>query len=230
MKKQTKISLWVVGGLVVLGGVAVAVGPSLYSAYADSQASAPPTLDPSIPAGESQVDVDNLSGTWQVGADSFAGYRVNEVLSGTPAVVTGRTGKVTGSVTVDGLTLSAATITVDVGSIATDQPPRDAYFRDNALQVSQFPTATFTLTAPIAADKPEAGKPQSFEATGDLMLHGVTKPVTVKLEAALTQAGGQVTGSIPITFADYGVQAPSLGFVEVEKTGSVEFLLNLSQK
>ncbi len=41
--------------------------------------------------------------------------------------------------------------------------------------------------------------------------------------------GGQLSGSIPITFADYGVTAPSLGFVTVEKTGSVEFLLNLEK-
>nr|WP_245542796.1 hypothetical protein [Pseudoclavibacter soli] len=36
-------------------------------------------------------------------------------------------------------------------------------------------------------------------------------------------------GSIPITFADFGVTAPSLGFVSVEDHGEVEFLLNLAQ-
>jgi hypothetical protein len=45
----------------------------------------------------------------------------------------------------------------------------------------------------------------------------------------LTATGGQVSGSIPITFEDYGVEAPSLGFVEVEDQGFVEFLLNVEQ-
>jgi polyisoprenoid-binding protein YceI len=74
------------------------------------------------------------------------------------------------------------------------------------------------------------GQPQSFTATGELMLHGVTKTVTVTLDTVLTGHGGQVTGRIPITFSDFGVQAPNIEFVTVEGTGSVEFLLNLTQK
>lgn len=37
----------------------------------------------------------------------------------------------------------------------------------------------------------------------------------------------QVIGSIPITFADFDVEAPSLGFVTVEDEGSIEFSLQL---
>ncbi len=35
---------------------------------------------------------------------------------------------------------------------------------------------------------------------------------------------------IPITFADFGVEAPSLGFVKVEPQGFVEFELNLTKQ
>jgi hypothetical protein len=34
-----------------------------------------------------------------------------------------------------------------------------------------------------------------------------------------------VSGSIPVTFSDYGVEAPSLGFVSVQDKGTVEFLV-----
>jgi hypothetical protein len=37
----------------------------------------------------------------------------------------------------------------------------------------------------------------------------------------------QVIGSVPVTFADFGVEAPSLGFVTVEDEGSIEFSLQL---
>lgn len=230
MKKKTKVALWIGAGLVVLGSTALVVGPYLYVGYQSSVASAPPVLDPTATASATTVNVDHLSGAWTVGGGSFAGYRVKEVLLGQNATVTGRTSSVTGSLTVKGVTVTAATISVDVGGIATTEPARDAYFRDTALQVSQFPQATFTLTKPVAVVRPTPGLPQSFTATGELMLHGVTKTVTVTLDAVLTGHGGQVTGSIPITFSEFGVQAPSLGFVKVERAGSIEFLLNLTQQ
>ena len=64
----------------------------------------------------------------------------------------------------------------------------------------------------------------------ELMLHGVTKTVTVMLNPVLTGRGVQVTGSIPITSSDCGWPAPSVGFVTVESAGSIEFLLNLTQE
>ena len=78
-----------------------------------------------------------------------------------------------------------------------------------------------THAAEIAAD----GEVASVEATGDLTMHGVTQSVTVDLQAALSGDGVQVSGSIPVTFSDYGVQAPDLGFVSVEDSGTVEFLV-----
>ena len=229
MKKKTKVALWIGAGLVVLGSTALVVGPYLYVGYQSTVVSAPPVLD-STTAATTTVNVDHLSGTWTVGSGSFAGYRVKEVLVGQNTTVTGRTKTVTGTATVTGVTVTAATVSVDVGSIATTEPARDTYFRDTALQVNQFPTATFTCTNPVAVVRPTAGQPQSFTTTGELTLHGVTKTVTVTLNAVLTSHGGQVTGSIPITFNDFGVQAPSLGFVTVENTGSIEFLLNLTQQ
>jgi len=62
------------------------------------------------------------------------------------------------------------------------------------------------------------------------MLHGVTKTVTVMLNPVQTGRGGQVTGSIPITFSDCGGPAPGVGSVSVESAGSIEFLLNLTQE
>jgi hypothetical protein len=45
MQKKTRIGLWIAGGLIVLvGGVAVAFGPSIYAGYANSAAEAAPTI------------------------------------------------------------------------------------------------------------------------------------------------------------------------------------------
>ncbi|MEC5183762.1 polyisoprenoid-binding protein YceI [Cryobacterium sp. MP_3.1] len=234
MQKKTKIGLWIAGGVVVIGGAALAFGPAVYADYANSTVEAAPTIAAGTPGttdagAATEVNADDLSGTWSVAADSFAGYRVDEVLQGNDVTVTGRTTDVTGELTVDNLSLTAATITVDVASIATDEGARDAYFRDSAMEADAFPTATFTLTAPVTLEAPVAGVAQTLSATGELTLHGVTQPVTVELQAALTETGGQVVGSIPITFSDYGVDAPDLGFVSVEDAGSVEFELFVAQ-
>ena len=224
MQKKTKIILGTSAAVVVVLGVTAAVaGPVFYRDVIVGAPAAAPSV--SAAPADSTLDTSDLSGDWAIGTGSTAGYRVDEVLNGTDVTVVGTTEDVTGTITVDGSTLSAATVTVDVASIATDQPPRDSYFRDEAMQVSQFPDATFTLTQPIDAAVPASGEVATVDATGELTMHGVTQTVTVPLQAALSGDGVQVSGSIPVTFSDYGVEAPSLGFVSVQDKGTVEFLV-----
>ncbi|WP_277209358.1 YceI family protein [Isoptericola croceus] len=231
MQKRTKIVLSVVASVVVLGVIAAFAGPVVYRDLIVGEAAAEPTVSaaPSTEATSDGGTLDDLSGTWEVADGSEAGYRVDEVLNGTDVTVTGRTDQVTGTLTVDGLTLSAAEITVDVASIATDQANRDEYFRSTAMRTDEHPTATFTLAEPVTLDgAPTPGAVTTVETTGDLTLAGVTQTVTVELQVVLDAAEGQVAGSIPVTFADYDVEAPDLGFVLVEPTGFVEFQLSLA--
>ncbi|WP_345817876.1 YceI family protein [Leifsonia aquatica] len=230
MKKSSKIWISVAAGVVVLGVAGAIAAPYVYRDLIAAPADAVPTIALTTdPDAKTTIDTSDLSGDWQVGASSYAGYRVDEVLNGVNVTVTGRTADVAGSFTVDTLTLTKATVTVKVGTIATDEPNRDDYFRSTALQTDRYPEATFVLADPISVSAPAAGTAQTVTATGTLTLHGVSKAVTADLQVGLNGNGGQLSGSIPITFADYGVTAPSLGFVTVEKTGSIEFLLNLKK-
>jgi polyisoprenoid-binding protein YceI len=225
MSRRAKILLAIAGGLVLLAVIAAFAVPRIYaSVMEDSAAEAPSvSLEPETSTVE---DASDLTGTWTVGEGSYAGYRLDEVLNGTDVTVTGRTEQVTGELTIDGLTLSAATITVDMASIATDNGNRDEYFRNDALETDQYPEATFVLTEPVeATGAPVAGETQTLSVTGELTVHGVTQTVTAELEAGLSGDGGQIAGSIPITFEDFGVTPPDLGFVSVEPTGFIEFLL-----
>ncbi|NIJ03989.1 YceI family protein [Frigoribacterium faeni] len=225
MKKKTGIVLGVAAVVVVGVGVTAAVaGPAFYRDVIVGEPEAAPTV--SVTPGATTIDTSDLSGTWAVGDGSTAGYRVDEVLNGTDVTVVGSTDQVTGSVTVDGDAVTAATVEVDVASIATDSANRDGYFRDDAMEASTYPTATFVLSEPIDAGVPADGEVETVEATGDLTMHGVTKSVTVSLQAALSGDGVQVSGSVPVTFSDFGVEAPSFGFVQVEDSGTVEFLVS----
>ena len=232
MQKRTKIiTASIIAGVLVLGATAAIAGPIVYRDVIVGEAEAAPsvTTAPSATAAAG-TEASDLTGEWTVADGSFAGYRVDELLNSTDVTVTGRTSEVTGGFTVDGLSLTAASIEVDVASIATDSGNRDEYFRSSALRVDEFPTATFVLTEPISVDAaPVVGGVQTVQATGELTLAGVTRTVTVDLDAVWNGSDGQVAGSIPITFADFGVEAPNLGFVSVEPDGFVEFSLVLAR-
>lgn len=230
MSKRTKIAIAVVVGIVAVGVLAVTAGPVVYRDFLAPPPAETPLLtadDTTLSMGDdAPLDAASLSGTWNLSEGSVAGYRVDEVLNGTDVTVTGRTSQVEGTLTVSELTLTGAEFTVDVGSISTDSPPRDSYFRDTALRASEHPTATFRLTQPtVAAQAPIVGETVEQQFVGELTIAGITKPVAFTAQVRTDGATAEVAGQIPIAFSDFGVQAPSLGFVSVENEGFVEFEL-----
>ena len=209
--------------------------------YARSQAgteAAPLSLAPS-PAATAADEADGSpsgaqgtttgavqDGTYAVDTASQAGYRVDEVLSGQDVTVVGRTGDVRGEVTVEDGMLTAASIEVDMTTVETDDSGRDRQFL-RILDTSEHPTATFVLSAPIDLSG-LAGGTATVEAAGTLTIKGVPREVVATLDARTTGDGAEVSGSIPVTFSDFGVAAPNLGFVTVEDAGTIEMLLDLT--
>lgn len=219
--RRTWIVAGSIAGVVVVGAVA---GPLVYAALQPEAAPAATVQVQDSDAPLSQA----TDGTWTIGSGSSAGYRVDEVLNGADVTVVGTTDQVSGSLEVSGGDLTSAEVDVDVASIATDSGRRDSYFRDSVMEVGTHPTATFAVDQ--AVDLPElTGTPVTVPVAGSLTVHGVTQQVTVDLSVVRTADGVQASGSIPVTFADYGVTAPDLGFVSVQDTGSIEFFLSLTQ-
>ncbi|WP_115788363.1 YceI family protein [Arthrobacter silvisoli] len=221
-----------VAAVAVLAALAAIFGPQL---YARSQGPAPAPLSvagssstasgaTSSPAASDSSD----DGTWNVASASQAGYRIKEVLNGADVTVVGRTERVTGSATVSGTQLTAAKIDVEVASIATDSGNRDNYFRGNVMKADTFPTATFTLGSPVSIPALSSA-PAAVEVKGTLELAGQKRDVTAKLQVVRDGAQVSVSGTIDLVLADFGITAPDLGFVKVENTGSVEFLVHLDK-
>lgn len=236
MKKSQLVLLCSGTALLAIIAVVAIAGPQLYRDYIAPPAADAPTLStaddmPEMGTGGALTPAE-LAGDWAVASGSEAGYRVDEVLNGTHVTVTGRTDEVSGSFVIDdtGLTLSSAELTVDVDSIATDQPQRDNYFRTQALRTQEFPEATFVLVDPVTLDAvPASGEVVTATVTGDLTIAGVTRRVTADVEVRSDGTTAELAGSIPIVFADFGVEAPSLGFVQVDGDGFVEFQLTATR-
>lgn len=227
VRRRRRIA-WLVGAVVVVVA-GVLGGPYLYIHVFDNNEAAPLTINSNGSAASTAVPVD---GTWKVGSGSQAGYRVHETLVGQSTTAVGRTGNVTGTATISGSQLTTAVFTVDMATVASDKSQRDERFRSSSvLDTAQYPNGTFTLTQPIALGTiPAPGTKVTEHATGNLTLHGVTRPVTFDVTAVRTGNTIQVQGSIPVTFKDFAVTAPDFaGFVTVDPSGQVEFLLNLTR-
>jgi polyisoprenoid-binding protein YceI len=213
---------WFLGGGLALVVLALVAGPLVYAALEED---APPARTVQAQPEDATLS-EETDGTWTVGDGSTAGYRVDEVLNGADVTVAGTTEQVTGRVVVEGGAMTSAEVVVDIASVATDNGRRDSYFRDNVMQVAEHPTATFAVTQPV--DLPElTGTPVTVPVTGELTVKGTTREVRAELSVVRTPEGVDVSGSVPVTFADHGVDPPDLGFVRVEDAGAVEFLLHL---
>jgi len=195
-----------------------------------------------VAASGNSATATSVSGTWGVDTSigefsfedstgTFVGFRVEEELSsiGSTTAV-GRTPSVSGTITFDDTTLSAATIEADMTAISTNDSRRDDRVHD-ALETASFPTATFTLTEPIdLGDAVTTGAATTVEATGYLTIHGVTTTVTLPLEAELVGDTIAVVGSLDIDLSTYGVEAPSAPIVvSVSDQATIELQLFFSR-
>jgi len=196
----------------------------------------------SKPSGSgSSSTTSGLDGTWTVDdsigsfsdfTSSFAGFRVQEELAGIGAkTAVGRTPDVTGGMTIDGTTITEASFEVDMTTLTTDSGLRDNAIRQQSIETSRFPTATFRLTKPIdLGSLPAEGDEITVDATGDLTLHGVTKSVTIPLTAKRQGDVIAVVGSVTIPFADFSISQPRAAAVlSVDDKGVMEVQLFLTR-
>lgn len=198
--------------------------------------SAAASAAPSASTGSGVGAADALAGEWTSSDGSVVGYRVRERLAFLEADsdAVGRTTAVTGSATVvadgDAIRVTAAAFEADVSQLESDDGRRDNRIRSIGLQSDQFPTATFTLSAP--ADVPAealSGVTVGVTLSGELTIHGVTKSVAIPAEARLVDGRIEVLGSLTFPFSDFGMEPPNVaGFVTVEDDATLEFLVVLA--
>jgi polyisoprenoid-binding protein YceI len=228
--RPRRVGRWLIGGLAAL--IVVVVGGTwLYIHVIEGPAPAPLSLKSATASTPAASSSGTVAGTWRVVSGSVVGYRVNEVLAGQNNVAVGRTSAISGTMTISGTSVTAASFSVQMGTIRSDQSQRDTQFNGRIMDTATYPTGTLTLTAPIALGSlPGDDVVRAFHAAGNLTLHGQTRPVTFSLQAERTAAGIEVSGSIPVLFADWGIANPSFGsFVTTQDHGLLEFLIKFGK-
>jgi polyisoprenoid-binding protein YceI len=112
----------------------------------------------------------------------------------------------------DGTFATGSRISIDMTTVTTDDRQRTDSIRRDPLEVTRFrtselvPKTTTGLTLPLARSGDF-----TFQLTGDLTLHGVTKSVTFDVKA--TRSNGTLTATATANpswkFGDFGMEPPS---------------------
>jgi len=111
--------------------------------------------------------------TWNIDTShTQTGFSVKHFMLST---VRGDFDKTTGTAVIDDadVTRSTVEVTIDVTTISTRDQKRDAHLKSpDFFDVAKYPTATFKSTKVEKAG-------EGLKVTGDLTMHGVTKPVVL---------------------------------------------------
>jgi polyisoprenoid-binding protein YceI len=148
-----------------------------------------------------------LAGTWNIDpAHSQTSFGVKHLVIST---VRGEFGKTTGTLSLDEADLSRSRVeaTIDASTVATRNADRDAHLRSpDFFDVARYPTITFRST------RVEAAGPGALKVTGDLTLHGVTRPVVLDVQSSpeVKGMGGEARRAFQATARinrqDYGLR------------------------
>ncbi len=127
----------------------------------------------------------------------------------------GRFNAPTGAISVDvqDPTKDTFSASIDANNVDTNQPKRDAHLKSpDFFNAKEFPNITFKSTG-----VKKGSRDNTLEVSGDLTLHGVTKPVTITMEqigAAKTPMGDRIgfEGTVEIKKSDFGIKGvPGVG-------------------
>lgn len=164
-----------------------------------------------------------------------AKYVVREQLAelSFPSDAIGTTNAVSGAIVLDqngSVARDQSKFTVDLRTLQSDRRQRDNFIQRNTLETSQFPSADFTPAAVqgLPTPLPTSGAVK-FQLTGDLTIHGVTRPATWDVSAQVN--GNDLTGTATTSFKfeDFGMQVPTVMVVlSVEDNIKLEYDFHLA--
>lgn len=95
---------------------------------------------------------------------------------------------------------------------------RDSHMREKTLHTAQYAEAIFEPQSLTGLADLTVGEVKQLVVKGRLTFHGTSRQVTAEVRATL-QADGtiKIAARLKLNLADFGVEPPSLAFVQVER-------------
>jgi polyisoprenoid-binding protein YceI len=153
-----------------------------------------------------------------VPAESQARFIIDEVLRGEPFTVVGQTDQVAGFIAVNPANPAESTagpIRINARTLVTDSENRNRAINRFILQTDQFEFIEFTPTELQGLpDNVTVGAPFTLQATGDLTIRDVTKPVTFEITVTpVSETRLEAVAKTAIQRGDYNLVIPDVPFV-----------------
>lgn len=161
---------------------------------------------------------------------SEASYVVNEKFANIPVPndAVGKTKDIQGQIAFgpDGRVADGGKITVNVKSLTSDRPQRDNYIRMNSLESNQYPDAVLIITGAEGLNGPLSGTPANFKLTGQMTIHGVTKPLIFDTIATMT--GDTINGTATVVFkmGDFNIMPPQIAILTTSDVVKLQLQIN----
>ena len=171
-----------------------------------------------------------VAASFEVVSPSEARYRVRERVLGVPLAndAVGITGTLSGSIVLeaDGDTAVSGEVNVDLTGLVSDQPRRDAYVHEDALETERYPSATFSVSEVRGLPRPPPTDGEvDVVIAGQLTVRNFSLPISWSGTASFDGADVHLDAATTLTFEELGLERPRVG---VLVTVSEEITLEVS--
>jgi hypothetical protein len=215
--------------VVAVAVVAVAVAVIGPWAYINVIAGEPPTAFEIVEGSAWSDEAIDVDGRWQVADGSGAGYRVEKRIAGQRTEAVGRTEQISGGLVIDEARIVEGRFVVEMATVVSGEPRRDAAFRDWIMSTGSFPEATLTIEEPLYLHREaRRGARVSAPLAGVLEIRGQRRSVEFAVEAKLVDESTiEVVATHVAAFADWGIENPSPPGVIVVEEAAIEVFVVL---
>jgi polyisoprenoid-binding protein YceI len=103
----------------------------------------------------------------------------------------------------------------------------EEHFNENYIESNKFPKATFKgkITNLDQFDVTKDGK-YTLDITGEISLHGVTRPISVKAEAMVNKGVISANAVFPLTVKEFNIRIPRLVINNIAEEVEVKVAFN----
>jgi polyisoprenoid-binding protein YceI len=182
------------------------------TASAAQATQAPAPADPTQAPVLYRIDATQSEARYEVNETFFQDNRLNTAI--------GRTKGVAGDILVDfndPAKSQIGDIVINVSQLTSDEGRRDNFIRNNGLESSRYPEATFKTTAISGLPaQVKTGDVLNFTISGDLTVKQTTRPVTWQVQLTVGDKQLSGTAETAIKMSDFGVGPIRLAILATE--------------
>ena len=106
----------------------------------------------------------------------------------------------------------------------------EEHFNENYIESHQYPKTSFKGSILNFDSNALSNQPRTVQLTGELSMHGVTKPINVSATVFKTDERITLESSFSVKTSDFGIEIPSLVRKQIDENVQIQVSLPLQRK